>query len=98
MANIPDLSKLRAAGESDKQMRNAGIGANRIVFEFPDDHGVSGSKVDVRDVTPEQIFVAIGHLQRIALMLMAQQQAVALQAEQEAIAVQSKLAAEKKGN
>lgn len=89
---VVDLSKL------GKRKEKEGVSPHHIVFEFVDDHEVSGAKVDVRDVTPEQVFVAVGHLNRIAMMLLGQRDAVAKQAELEAMAVQQQLAREQKGN
>lgn len=40
--------------------------ANRIVFNFPNDHDIGGLKVDIIGVTPEQIAVAIFYLNRSA--------------------------------
>lgn len=68
---------------------------HRIVVIFPDDHSFDGVQFDVIGITPEQIGVAIMHLQRIAFMTLAQRDAVAQRAEQEAIAVQSQLARER---
>jgi hypothetical protein len=89
MPNIPDLSQLGKRKASDN------LGENRIVFVFPNDHDVNGSKVEVLNVTPEQIAVAVFHLNRVALMLMGQRDSVAMQAEQEAIAVRAQLAQER---
>lgn len=90
MAQIPDLSKLRKPRAAE-----AATGENRIVFVFPDDHEVNGMKIEVLNVTPEQIAVAIMQLNRIALMLLAQRDSVAMQAEAEAQAVRANLAREK---
>lgn len=43
--------------------------AHRLLVTFPDDHDINGMKVDVTDVTPEQVSVAIFHLQRVASQL-----------------------------
>lgn len=39
---------------------------HRVVITFPDDHTISGMKVEVIGVTPEQIAVAVFHLSRTA--------------------------------
>lgn len=42
---------------------------NRVVINFPDDHDIGGMKIEVIDVTPEQIMVAVYHLTRSANQL-----------------------------
>lgn len=42
---------------------------HHIVIVFGDDHTISGAKFDIRDVSPEQIAVAVYHLNRSAQRL-----------------------------
>jgi hypothetical protein len=39
---------------------------SRIVVTFADDHNLDGAKVEVRDVSPEQIAVVLFYLTRVA--------------------------------
>lgn len=39
---------------------------NRIVVTFADDHTVNGAKIEIAGVSPEQIAVAVFHLERVA--------------------------------
>lgn len=91
--SVPDLSQL--GKKKSGQVDNADEYPHRIVIIFPDDHTIDGLKVDARNITAEQIFVAIGHLNRVAMMTLAQRDRVALAAEAEATAVQQALAREK---
>lgn len=43
--------------------------AHRIVVTFPTDHELNGMKVEIVDVTPEQVAVAAFHLTRSANQL-----------------------------
>lgn len=85
MARIPILGS-KAAPEA---------GASRIAFVFPDDHTIDGAKVEILNVTPEQMAVAQLYLQRFALVSMAARDASVQQAQAEAESVRQSLAAER---
>lgn len=94
VTKVPDLSQL---GKKPPAL-DAAASEHRILFLFPDDHSIDGIKADILGITPEQISVAILHLQRYALMTLGMRDAAAKAAEMEALAVQQQLAAERKGN
>ena len=72
---------------------------HRIAVIFPDDHSIEGMRVEAIGITAEQIYIAVMHLHRIAMMALAQRDAMAQRAEQEAIAVRAQLQRERqKGN
>jgi hypothetical protein len=58
---------------------NRDLPPHRILIEFPNDHDIAGAKFDVTEITPEQIAVAIFHLNMIASALVAR---VAMNARQ----------------
>lgn len=64
---------------------------HRIVISFPDDHEINGMKVDVSDVTPEQVAVAVFHLQRVASQLADVRQFSAEQARRQVAQVSREL-------
>lgn len=43
--------------------------ANRIVINFPDDHDINGMKIEMINLTSEQIMVAVYYLTRSANQL-----------------------------
>jgi hypothetical protein len=53
---------------------------SRVLVNFPNDHDISGMKIEIANVTPEQIAVMIFHLQRSASQIADMRQ---LQAESE---------------
>lgn len=85
MAKIPILGSKAAPTES----------ASRISFAFPDDHTIDGAKVEILNVTPEQMAVAQLYLQRFALASMAARDSAIMQAQAEAESVRQNLAREK---
>lgn len=84
---IPILGAPKPPTDSDAE--------HAIAIEFPDDHSIEGMKIRAVGITAEQIFVACMHLQRVAMMTLANRDRVAQQAEAEALAVQQQLAREK---
>ena len=82
---VPILGKKAAPTDSD----------SKISFTFPDNHSIDGSKVEILNVTPEQIAVAQLYLTRFALMLMANREAAMMSQQEQEAAVRARLAAER---
>lgn len=74
---------------------DATTGENRISIVFPNDHDWNGTKVEILNVTPEQIAIAMLHLQRGAMMLLAQRDQAIMAAQAEQQAARDALAREK---
>lgn len=72
--------------------------ASRIVITFADDHTLDGMRVEVREVTPEQIAVANFYLQRIATGLATAREMAVAKAKQPPIEIARAMPQGLKGN
>jgi hypothetical protein len=82
------MDKLVSIGAEDAPKTDA---PNRIVLTFTDDHSIENMKVEVVNVTPEQVAIAIFHLTRIANQVADARQFQAAQAARELAAVAADL-------
>lgn len=89
------MAELVKLGEQDKADENA---KHRVLVTFKNDNGIDGAKFDVDNVTPEQLFVAIAYLNRIANQLIDARQLQAAQQSGELDSVMQMLRRERSGN
>jgi hypothetical protein len=69
---------------------------NRILITFIDDHSFDGAKFEILGVTPEQIAVAIFHLERSAMMLADSRQLAAARENSQLDAIKQSLHRERR--
>lgn len=87
------MSGLAVIGKKDAADAEA---ANRVLIEFANDHDISGAKFDVRDVSPEQIFVAVAYLTRIGNQLLDTAMLASAQGQAQLAAVRSQIERERR--